>query len=140
VEIERFAPGDTEAVVALWHEVFPDDPARNDPAAMVERKRARDPELFWVARIDGLVCGALMAGYDGVRGWLYHLAVAPGARRQGVATALVDAAVQELHSLGCHKINLQVRESNAGVLAFYESLGWGVEPIVSMGRVLPDPG
>ncbi len=102
---------------------------------MIERKISRDPELFWVAE-DVTVIGALMAGYDGVRGWLYHLAVVPARRGEGVATALVSHAVAELGALGCPKVNVQVRRSNAGVAAFYERLGWSEDDGRSLGLLL----
>ncbi|GIG55494.1 GNAT family acetyltransferase [Demequina activiva] len=137
--IRRFDVADTDAVASLWAEVFADDPPRNEPRGMIARKLARDPELFWVADEPGTgVVGALMAGYDGVRGWLYHLAVAPGRRRQGIASALVEHAVSELHALGCRKVNLQVRASNVAVAALYASLGWTEDESISLGRVLPD--
>lgn len=137
--VRRFEPADADAVARLWEQVFPDDPVRNEPRGMIARKLARDPDLFWVAcDAGGHVVGALMAGYDGVRGWLYHLAVAPASRRQGTARALVERAVQELHELGCRKVNLQVRESNAEVAEFYRSLGWAEDRSASLGRVLPE--
>ena len=138
VTMRRFQAADTEAVVALWAAVFPDDPPRNEPRTMIARKLARDPDLFWVACQGDAVVGALMAGYDGVRGWLYHLAVAPQVRRRGIARALVEHAVAELHALGCRKVNLQVRESNVEVAAFYAALGWTEDRSISLGRVLPE--
>jgi ribosomal protein S18 acetylase RimI-like enzyme len=78
----------------------------------------------------------MMAGFDGVRGWIYHLTLAPESRRCGVATKLVRAAEAALRDLGCPKVNLQVRASNAGLVAFYQALGFTVEERVSMGRRL----
>ena len=136
VDVRAVAPEDEDAVARLWSEVFPDDPPRNDPRAMIARKLDRDRELFWVADDDGDIVGAVIAGYDGVRGWLYHLAVAPAHRKRGIATALVDHAVESLRALGCVKVNLQVRRGNEGVLGFYEALGWVEYPTLSMGRLL----
>ena len=136
VAIRRFGITDTDAVAELWRAAFPDDPARNEPSAMIARKVARDPDLFWVAVADGAVVGALMAGWDGVRGWLYHLAVASSHRRQGIASSLVTRAVDELRDLGCTKVNLQVRESNSAVIALYERLGWSADRTASLGRAI----
>lgn len=135
MSVRRFVVGDTDAVVALWLEAFPNDPARNEPTQMIARKVARDPELFWVADDEGVI-GALMAGYDGVRGWLYHLAVARARRGEGVAKALVSEALGELRALGCPKVNLQVRGSNGEVAAYYEGLGWSEDDNRSFGLVL----
>ena len=75
-----------------------------------------------------------MAGYDGHRGWLYSVAVDPDHRRAGIGKAMVRQAERALRDLGCNKINLQVRERNASVVAFYESLGYSLEPVLGMGR------
>jgi ribosomal protein S18 acetylase RimI-like enzyme len=46
------------------------------------------------------------------------------------------AAEQGLTQLGCPKLNLQVRSTNADVVAFYESLGYAVEDRISLGKPL----
>ena len=137
--VRPFAPEDEDGVARLWSEVFPSDPPRNAPRAMIARKLDRDPHLLWVAEDGDAIVGAVVAGYDGVRGWLYHLAVAPSHRRQGIATALVEHALEALQSLGCVKVNLQVRHGNEGVRGFYEALGWVEDPAISMGRLLESP-
>jgi len=77
-----------------------------------------------------------MAGYDGHRGWLYTVAVSPQYRRQGIGRKLVQHAESALIEMGCLKINLQVRASNAEVVAFYQRLGYLVEERISMGKLL----
>src|SRR5450755_4063143 len=72
----------------------------------------------------------------GVRGWIYHLAVSPSQRRRGIATRLMRGAEATLRALGCPKINLQVRATNQGVIAFYRALGYEIEDRLSMGRLL----
>ena len=134
--IRPFRGDDREAVVRLWARVFPEDPPWNAPDALIESELALQPELLLVGEIDGRICGAVMAGFDGVRGWIYHLAVAPEQRRKGLATQLVRTAEHGLYRLGCRKVNLQVRATNEAVVAFYRSLGYQVEERVSMGRRL----
>jgi hypothetical protein len=77
-----------------------------------------------------------MAGYDGQRGWIYHLAVDAMLRRHGIGRALVEAAERELAARGCPKVNLQVLVSNREVVGFWEGLGWTAEERVSMGKTL----
>jgi ribosomal protein S18 acetylase RimI-like enzyme len=84
------------------------------------------------------VIGSVMAGYDGHRGWLYRVAVAHAHRHRGIGAALIHEAEKRLWALGCVKINLQVVGTNAGVTAFYQSLGYAVEDRISMGKVAPD--
>jgi ribosomal protein S18 acetylase RimI-like enzyme len=134
--VRRFARTDRAAVAALWHTTFPDDCPWNAPDAIIARKRALRDGLFWVATRRGHVTGAVMAGWDGQRGWIYHLAVDEAERRRGVGRALVAAAERELARRGCPKINLQVLGSNRDIVAFYERLGWRVEERVSMGKTI----
>jgi len=134
-ECRPFVLGDTDAVVALLREVLPDDQPHNDPKAVLVLKTRTD-NLSFVSIIDGTVCGFVMAGFDGHRGWLYQLAVDPDKRRSGIATGLVKYATERLRKLGCEKLNLQVREGNAPAESFYESLGFTKEPRTSMGKLL----
>jgi ribosomal protein S18 acetylase RimI-like enzyme len=120
--------------------VFADDPPWNAPALLIENKLKVQPELLLVGVLDEVLVGAVMAGFDGVRGWIYHLAVAPEVRRRGIATLLVRAAESGLRKLGCAKVNLQVRATNADVVAFYRTLGYALEERVSMGRRLEGAG
>jgi len=137
--VRAFVAADGPSLETLWSRVFPGDPPRNAPALLIARKLEVQPELLLVAVLDEILVGAAMAGYDGVRGWIHHLAVAPEWRRRGVATALVRACEEGLRRLGCPKVNLQVRATNAVVMAFYRRLGYEIEERISMGRVLEKP-
>ena len=134
LQIRSFTDEDRAGVVALWSLVFPDDPPWNEPAAMIQRKLTVQPELLLVACKEDQLVGAVMGGFDGVRGWIHHLAVHPRYRRQGVARALMQAAELGLEKLGCPKVNLQVRATNASVIAFYQSVGYLLEERVSLGK------
>ena len=134
--VRAFVRGDAGAVAALWDSAFPDDRPWNAPHAVIARKHAQRDRLFWVATRGARVIGAVMAGWDGQRGCVYHLAVDVAERRHGVGRALVAAAERALAERGCPKINLQVLESNRDLIAFYERLGWRVEDRVSMGKTL----
>ncbi|WP_322015549.1 GNAT family acetyltransferase [Paraburkholderia sp. J12] len=142
VSIRPFAPADTDAVIALWQQAFPEyrdttRPHRN-PHLSIANKLGTQPELFFVATRDddGAVVGTVMTGYDGHRGWLYSLAVDPAARRLGIGTQLVRHAEAALAARGCPKLNLQVLSSKPEVLAFYESLGYRADAVVSLGKRL----
>jgi len=121
-------------VKAVWEAAFPDDPPWNRAENAIPAKMALQPGLFFVALNDDQVVGTVMAGYDGHRGWLYAIAVLPDHRRRGIASGLVRHAEAQLRELGCHKINLQVRASNADALAVYQGLGYEIEDRISMGK------
>lgn len=145
VTIRVFSEADTEAVIALWLQAFPEyndtsRPHRN-PRLSIANKLGTQPELFFVAirndgDVDGALVGTAMAGYDGHRGWLYSVAVAPEARRDGLGTRLVRHVENALATMGCLKLNLQVLTDKAEVLAFYERLGYRADAVVSLGKRL----
>ena len=135
LHIRPFQAADEDAVIALWLAcglVVP----QNDPKRDIARKLRVNPEWFLVGELDGTIIAACMAGYEGHRGWINYLAVHPDHRRQEFARQLMQHAETLLRAAGCPKINLQVRSSNTAVIAFYESVGFSVDPVVSMGRRL----
>lgn len=136
VRIRGYDDADERAVIALWSAVLPDAAPHNDPATSIRQKLAVERDLFLVADLAGSVVGTVMGGYDGHRGWIYSVAVDPGHRRRGIGAALLRRLESDLRARGCLKLNLQVRATNLQVIAFYESLGFVVEPHVSMGKRL----
>lgn len=133
--IRPFVPADEPAVIDLWRRC---DLLRpwNDPRKDIARKLRVRPDLFLVGERDGTVVGTVMAGYEGHRGWINYLAVAPDHRRMGIGRVLMAEAERLLREAGCPKINLQVRTSNAEVIAFYRQLGYAVDDVVSLGKRL----
>lgn len=132
--IRTYEDADHDGVVSLWTVAFPNDPPWNEPNGFIRRKRETQSELFWVAIEGNAVIGTILAGYDGVRGWIYHLAVDPARRRRGTARLLMETAERALENLGCVKINLQVKRDNMGVVDFYKRLGYSIEERVQMGK------
>jgi hypothetical protein len=72
--VRPFQPEDEIQVVALWDLVFPDDPPWNKPADVIARKQMMQKGLFFVCLAGDQVLGTVVAGYDGVRGWVHKLA------------------------------------------------------------------
>ena len=123
IVIRTFAPADESAVVRLWESAGLTRPW-NDPHRDIARHRAVWPDLLLVADRGTGVVGAVMAGYDGHRGWLYYLASDPAYRGQGIGRALVDEAERRLLALGCPKVQLMVRRDNEDALGFYDALDY----------------
>ena len=143
VRIEELPPALFGSAVALWRETGVTRPW-NDPHA--DLRRAMDgPSSTVLAALDSAdaadegpdrLLGTAMVGHDGHRGWVYYLAVAPVARRRGLGRELMRAAEGWLCKREIPKIQLMVRRQNAGVVAFYESLGYADADVVVMGRRL----
>jgi ribosomal protein S18 acetylase RimI-like enzyme len=134
--IRSYVDKDEPRVARLWREVFPDAPAWNRPEEDIRRKLSVQRDLFLVAEDGEQITGTAMAGYDGHRGWVYYVAVAPDWRRRGLGSALMAEVERRLAQLGCPKLNLQVRAVNEEVVSFYRHLGYAVEERISLGKHL----
>ena len=137
LQIRACQPADGAAVIRLWEEcglVV----SYNNPQRDIERKFKVNPEWFLVGILDGRIVASCMAGYEGHRGWINYLAVTPGYRRRGIASAMMREAEARLEAAGCPKIMLQIRETNLEVMQFYQKLGYVKDPVVSMGKRLEE--
>lgn len=138
ITIRPFELADEPAVIALWEQCRLTRPW-NDPHKDIARKLAVQPELFLVGVVDEAVMASVMAGYEGHRGWVNYLAVAPRFRGRGHARALMQRVEALLVQRGCPKLSLLVRNSNREALAFYRHLGYAQDESVSLGkRLIPD--
>jgi ribosomal protein S18 acetylase RimI-like enzyme len=140
MDIRIFDEGDTEEVLALWREAFPEyavpGKPQRDPRLSIRNKLAMQPELFFVGLLNERLIGTVMAGYDGHRGWMYSLAVAEDERGNGYARALVEHAERALAAIGCPKLNLQLMANKPETQAFYAKLGYQMDEVVSFGKRL----
>ena len=135
--IRPYQESDEDAVVRLWRDcglVVP----WNDPHKDIRRKLSVQRDMFLVGLVEDRVVAAVMAGYEGHRGWINYLAVSPSCQMQGLGRRMMDEAEVRLRKMGCPKVNLQVRTSNTGVIDFYKALGYTLDDVVSMGKRL-DP-
>ena len=100
----------------------------DDSAEGIARYLRRNPTTCFGAWEDGRLAGAILAGHDGRRGFLYHTALLPEFRRRGIGTALVQAALDALRAEGIHKTALVVFARNEEGNAFWETLGFTTRP------------
>jgi ribosomal protein S18 acetylase RimI-like enzyme len=133
--LRPFRIEDEAAVVELWTRCGLVKP-QNDPRKDIQRKSKVRPEMFLVGLLAGKIVASVMAGYDGHRGWINYLAVDPEHQTRGFGRRMMEEAERVLRAEGCPKINLQVRTSNAEVLAFYRAIGFAQDDVVSLGKRL----
>lgn len=79
---------------------------------------------YLVAERDGAVAGYAVASVAGDIAELQRIAVRPDARRSGLASALLDEVVTLSRAGGADRLLLEVRDTNAGALAFYAARGF----------------
>ncbi len=130
-------PQDVEPARTLWTNSAPGvHLGRSDAPEEIARKLQRDPELFLVAEQDGRLVGTVIGGYDGRRGLVYHLAVAPDNQYQGIGSALMEEVENRLRQLGCMKAYLLVVDGNGSVIDYYTARGWDPMHVTILGKEL----
>ena len=118
-------PSDYRQVFELWQAIEKGvHVGRSDTLTEIGKKLERDPDLFLVAESAGGIIGAVMGGFDGRRGLIYHLAVASTFRGQGVGSRLMDEVESRLRAKGCLKCYLLVTVDNSEVEDYYLQRGW----------------
>lgn len=127
MNIRKMQINDYDKVYALWMScagmgLNDLDDSRNG----IEKFIKRNPDTCFVAEIDNKIVGAIMVGNDGRRGYIYHTAVSPQYRKQGIALQLVETAMQALKQCGINKAALVVFDRNENGNAFWQKLGFTV--------------
>lgn len=92
--------------------------------------------MFLVGTVNERIVASVMVGYEGHRGWINYLAVCPDHQKKGFGRRMMEEAERILRLEGCAKINLQVRTSNAEVIAFYRAIGFVSDDVLSLGKRL----
>jgi ribosomal protein S18 acetylase RimI-like enzyme len=116
-------PAHVKSVLALW-QLSEAHPTHTDDAASIERLIEHDPGALLLATDDGEVVGSVIGGWDGWRGSIYRLAVAPRYRRQGLAQRLVRAARERLAELGATRLQAIVVSTDEPAVGFWAASGW----------------
>jgi ribosomal protein S18 acetylase RimI-like enzyme len=130
-------PSDFPAVRKLWeHAGSGIQLRRSDSQEEILKKVQRDPDLFLIAEIDGEIVGAVLGGFDGRRGIMYHLAVADTCRRNGIGEALMAELEASLRLKGCIRYYLLVTPDNEQAIQFYEKRGWRRMNLYAYGKDL----
>ena len=115
---------DHEAVMALWRTCSGISLRDADSCQSTEKYLERNPGLSFVAQDETGIVGTLMAGHDGRRGYIQHLAVAPRVRGKGVGGKLVELCLDALKSQGIVKSHVHVLGDNETGRAFWTNRNW----------------
>ncbi|WP_374226420.1 GNAT family acetyltransferase [Bradyrhizobium sp. SRL28] len=121
--VADIADADVAAVIALWQACGLTRPW-NDPAADIALARREPNSTILIGRDGDAIVATVMVGHDGHRGWVYYVAADPKLRAKGYGRAIMNAAEDWLRATGIPKLQLLVRRENAGVAAFYQSIGY----------------
>ena len=72
----------------------------------------------------GRLVGTILAGQDGRRGYIYHLAVDSGCWKKGIGSELIDRCLQALAKRNIAKVHLLVYGNNEAGRQFWQKAGW----------------
>lgn len=133
VAVAPLAPGEAAQATLLWRDAGLLRPW-NQPEADIAAALANATSTILAIRDGDHVIGTVMVGYDGHRGWLYYVAVAPDHRGSGLGGMLVAAAEAWLGERGASVVRLMVRAENDAVTGFYRALGYEAGDFVVMGK------
>jgi ribosomal protein S18 acetylase RimI-like enzyme len=115
---------DYDEILALWRATPGIGLGESDERAPIAAFLERNAGLSVCARDGGRIVGAVLAGHDGRRGYLHHLAVAPAHRRRGLGRRLVEICIARLRSAGIPKCNVFVFADNAEGDEFWRAIGF----------------
>lgn len=140
--IEKAAPGDLDAVAALYGamcDYMADKPfnpnfRRGGYPARENAEEYLAADGLYIARIDGETAGSIaltaspsaeddQPGEDGVL-YIHMVAVHPDHLRRGVASAMLDFAGREAAARGAKLLRIYVWENNAPAIRTYEKNGF----------------
>lgn len=123
-QISEMIKTDYAEAYSLWQRTPGMGLGDTDSSCAIGSFLERNPGLSFIARQDGGMVGTCLCGSDGRRGFLYHLAVVPTVRRQGIGQALVEKSLSGLEALKISKCHIMVFSDNQLGLAFWQASGW----------------
>ena len=140
VDISQFEIELYDEVLALWQRCEGVGLSDADSVANIQTYLDRNPGMSFVGVSGGRVIGAILAGHDGRRGYIHHLAVHPDCRRQGLAHQLVDRCLAVLVKAGIQKCHIFIFNNNTDGIAFWNSVGWTNRSDIRVISKTIDPG
>jgi ribosomal protein S18 acetylase RimI-like enzyme len=125
VRIRSAEAADIAAVLELWARARSTGASTRDDEEVVGRLLSVDPGALLLAERDGELVGTLIAAWDGWRGNMYRLAVAPEHRRQGVGLRLIAEGERRLRELGAGRVSVLVWRDDPQAYGLWAAAGYG---------------
>ena len=140
MEIKDFSIAAYDDALKLWQRCEGIGLSSADERDEIRAFLQRNPGMSFLAYDGGELVGTILAGHDGRRGFLYHLAVDPRYRHHGLGKRLSELSLDKLQQAGIQKCHIMVFEGNKTGLVFWESIGWIKRPeIVLLSREIGGP-
>jgi ribosomal protein S18 acetylase RimI-like enzyme len=110
------------AILSFWKEAEVTPPSVTDSIEELGILMRQPAALLLVATIDGKIVGSVIGGWDGWRGNIYRLAVAPAHRREGIARRLVREISTALFARGAQRLSALVEQEHPWAMEFWSTM------------------
>ena len=122
--IREMKAEDYEEVYAMWQITTKRALSKADSKEGILKYLARNPGMSQVAVIDGKIVGTVLAGHDGRRGFIHHMAVMPRYRRHGIGHKLAQTAIDKIQAEGIDKTHIFCYQNNETGQSFWKNFGF----------------
>lgn len=122
--IREMKISDYNEIYQLWQITSKRALSKADEKIQMERYLDHNAGMSQVAVIDGKIVGTVLAGHDGRRGFIHHMAVLPEYRRRGIGRALAQKAIEKIKAEGIDKTHIFCYKNNETGQSFWSNFGF----------------
>lgn len=115
---------DYDEVYAMWLTTSKRALSKADEREQMERYLKHNSGMSQVAVVDGKIVGTVLAGHDGRRGFIHHMAVMPEYRRRRIGHALAQTAIEKIKEAGIDKTHIFCYQNNETGQSFWRDFGF----------------
>lgn len=132
-QVRLMLPEDYPQIYALWKRIKGMGiRSIDDEEEAIKRFIKRNPTTSFVAQAENIIVGNLLCGHDGRRGCFYHVCVDEKYRNHGIATKMVNCALEVLRKEKISRVNLMAFLDNKIGNHYWQNLGWDVKENVNL--------
>lgn len=122
--IREMTIDDYDEVYEMWQITTKRALSKADERDQMERYLKHNAGMSQVAVVDGKIVGTVLAGHDGRRGFIHHMAVLPEFRRKKIGHALAQTAIQKIREQGIDKTHIFCYHNNETGQSFWRDFGF----------------
>jgi ribosomal protein S18 acetylase RimI-like enzyme len=122
--LENMSIEDFPAMITLWKKLPGIGLSKADKKKYLAKFLEKNSRYCFVMKDGKKLVGTILAGNDGRRGYIYHLAIEPDFQSKGFGAKLVQKSLHALSANGIHKAHIFVISDNLTGIDFWEHIGW----------------
>ena len=124
MQIRPMTINDYDEVFAMWQITTKRALSKADERDQIERYLLRNAGMSQVAVVDGNIVGTVLAGHDGRRGFIHHMAVLPDYRRRHIGHRLAEKAIEMISRDDIDKTHIFCYQNNETGQNFWKDFGF----------------